>query len=89
MIDEFFNPFKWFGREAYLKFWKVLLSTLFLGFWAKLLAVVCFVTALWVGVRRQRYRQAVVFYFFAFLFAYGGGVYRFLLKVMSALKVLE
>lgn len=88
MVDEFFNPFKWFGKETYISFWKTLLSTVFLGFWAKFFAVVFFIAALWVGVRRQRYRQAVLFYLFAFLLAYGGGLYKFFLKVLSAFKVM-
>lgn len=85
---ERFNPFRYVSSEAYLRFWDYLFSTVLQGFWARLFAVIFFVLALYVGLRRQNIRGAVIFYIFAFLLAYAGGIYVFLKNLYKGMKYL-
>jgi len=88
MDVDIFNPFKWVKPDEYVNFWYWILNNVLQGFWAKLFAVIFFVLAMYVGVRRQNYRQAFFFYLLSFLFAYGGGIVLFLKRVIFAIKIL-
>lgn len=88
MIDvDVFNPFKWVSPDEYVGFWHWVLNNVLQGFWAKFFAVLFFVLALYVGIRRQNYRQAFVFYVLSFIMAYGGGIVQFFKKVIFAIKL--
>lgn len=84
-LINFFNPLRYMSREEYADFWLRLFQTVFCGFWGKLLALSLFIIGLWFAIRRQRLRTAVIFYLLSFVLAYGGGVYKFLLKLFGSL----
>ncbi|MEM1672538.1 MAG: hypothetical protein QXX12_03660 [Nanopusillaceae archaeon] len=85
---EYFNPFRYVSSEKYISFWSYLMHNVLQGFWARLIAVIFFVLALYVGLRRQNVRGAVIFYLLAFLVAYIGGVYSFLKNLFVGMKFL-
>ena len=81
---DYLNPLQYVSQKEYAEFWLKFFYTFFCGFWGKVLACSLFVLALWLAVRRQRLRTAAIFYFLTFILAYGGGVYKFLLKVLKS-----
>ncbi len=85
---DFFNPFRYVRPDEYINFWYWMINTLLQGFWSRVIAVIFFVLALWVSIRRHNFRQAMIFYLLSFLWAYGGGIIYFLKRVLGVMKFL-
>lgn len=85
---DYFNPFRYVSSEKYISFWSYLVNEVLQGFWARLLAVIFFVLALYVGLRRQNVRGAVILYLIAFGIAYIGGIYNFFKNLFVGMKFL-
>lgn len=89
-LSEFFdylNPFRYVSSEGYIRFWEYLFSSFLQGFWARFFAVLFFILAIYVGLRRRSVRGAVIFYILSFLLAYAGGVYVFFKEFLRGVRL--
>lgn len=64
------------GDATYMGIWRWLFNTLLLGFWGKVVAVICLGLFFWFGLRTKNIGAALVWLLFAALFAYGGSFLR-------------